>query len=211
MIILAAPVAGVARSRTYNNVGTPLSQEEIRSFDFRHGMKGRSRGYTVGAPSAKSVLSLAFNNRRDVIVVAGDEPVAQEQPQRQLVLRWAEAVLGLWSSPPPANDYGVGRRTQGSRAPYRPLVSRLECLLWTDCIAKLFSQPERATLIQDQVSPRSVDSIRWSSRFDYCQATAPRRILQHNWTRSRHAVLLRIDTRIVAPLRAQLRQCILVH
>jgi hypothetical protein len=86
MIILAAPVVGLAQSRTYNNVGTPLNQEEIRSFDFMHGMKGRSRGYTVDALSAKSVLSLAFNNRCDVIVatvVAGDEPVAQEQPQRQ--------------------------------------------------------------------------------------------------------------------------------
>jgi len=28
-----------------------------------HWMKGRSRGYAVGAPSAKSVLSLAFNSR----------------------------------------------------------------------------------------------------------------------------------------------------
>ena len=68
-----------------------------------HGMKGRSRGYTVGAPSAKPVLSLAFNNRCDVIVatvVAGDEPVAQEQAVLEflngdLVLHWAEAVLGL--------------------------------------------------------------------------------------------------------------------
>src|SRR5438309_8441197 len=68
-----------------------------------HWMKGRSRGYTVGAPSAKSVLSLAFNNRCDVIVatvVAGDEPVAQEQAVLEflngdLVLRWAEAILGL--------------------------------------------------------------------------------------------------------------------
>jgi hypothetical protein len=68
-----------------------------------HGMKGRSRGYAVGAPSAKPVLSLAFNNRCDVIVatvVAGDEPVAQEQAVLEflngdLVLHWAEAVLGL--------------------------------------------------------------------------------------------------------------------
>jgi hypothetical protein len=68
-----------------------------------HGMKGRSRGYAVGAPSAKSVLSLAFNNRCDVIVatvVAGDEPVAQEQVVLEflngdLVRGWAEAVLGL--------------------------------------------------------------------------------------------------------------------
>jgi hypothetical protein len=70
-----------------------------------HWMKGRSRGYTVGAPSAKSksVLSLAFNNRCDVIVatvVAGDRPVAQEQAVLEflngdLVLHWAEVVLGL--------------------------------------------------------------------------------------------------------------------
>jgi hypothetical protein len=68
-----------------------------------HGMKGRSRGYAVAASSAKSVLSLAFNNRCDVVVatvVAGDDPVAQEQAVLQflngdLVGRWAEAVLGL--------------------------------------------------------------------------------------------------------------------
>jgi hypothetical protein len=68
-----------------------------------HWMKGRSRGYRVGAPSAKSVLSLAFNSRCDVIVatvVAGDEPVAQEQAVLEflngdLVRRWAETVLGL--------------------------------------------------------------------------------------------------------------------
>jgi hypothetical protein len=68
-----------------------------------HAMKGRSRGYTVGAPSAKPVLSLAFNNRCDVIVatvIAGDEPVAQEEAVLEflngdLMLRWAEVVLGL--------------------------------------------------------------------------------------------------------------------
>jgi hypothetical protein len=70
-----------------------------------HWMKGRSRGYKIGAPAAKSksVLSLAFNNRCDVIVatvVAGDAPVAQEQAVLEflngdLVLRWAQAVLGL--------------------------------------------------------------------------------------------------------------------
>jgi hypothetical protein len=66
-------------------------------------MNGRSRGYRVGAPPAKSVLSLAFNNRCDVIVatvVAGDEPRAQEQAVLEflngdLVLHWAEVVLGL--------------------------------------------------------------------------------------------------------------------
>jgi hypothetical protein len=68
-----------------------------------HGMKGRSRGYAVDARSPKSVLSLAFNNRCDVIVatvVAGNEPLAQEQAVLEflngdLVLHWAEVVLGL--------------------------------------------------------------------------------------------------------------------
>jgi hypothetical protein len=68
-----------------------------------HGMKGRSRGYAVGAPAAKPVLSLAFNNRCDVVVatvVAGDEPAAQEQAVLEflngdLMLHWADAVLGL--------------------------------------------------------------------------------------------------------------------
>jgi hypothetical protein len=68
-----------------------------------HWMKGRSRGYAVGAPSAKSVLSLAFNSRCDVIVatvVAGDESVAQEQAVLEflngdLVRHRAEVVLGL--------------------------------------------------------------------------------------------------------------------
>jgi hypothetical protein len=68
-----------------------------------HWMKGRSRGYKVGAPSAKSVLSLAFNDRCDVIVatvVAGDEPVAHEPAVLEflngdLVRDWAEAALGL--------------------------------------------------------------------------------------------------------------------
>ena len=67
-----------------------------------HWMKGRSRGYAAGARSAKPVLSLAFNDRCDVIVatvVAGDAPVAQEQAVLEflngdLVRHWAEAVLG---------------------------------------------------------------------------------------------------------------------
>ena len=68
-----------------------------------HWMKGRSRGYAVGARPAQSVLSLAFNNQCDVIVatvVAGDEPVAHEQAvleflNSDVVRRWAEVVLGI--------------------------------------------------------------------------------------------------------------------
>jgi hypothetical protein len=67
-----------------------------------HWMKGRSRGYRVGAPSAKSVLSLAFNERCDVIVatVVAADPVAQEAAVLEFlngdfVLNWAKVVLGL--------------------------------------------------------------------------------------------------------------------
>jgi hypothetical protein len=65
-------------------------------------MKGRSRGYSVGSPSAKPVLSLAFNDRCDVIVatvIAGSASVAQEQAvlaflNGDQMLHWAEAILG---------------------------------------------------------------------------------------------------------------------
>ena len=39
-MILAAPVAGLAQSRTYN-LGTPLSEEEIRGFDLMVGPEGK--------------------------------------------------------------------------------------------------------------------------------------------------------------------------
>jgi hypothetical protein len=68
-----------------------------------HWMRGRSRGYKVGASSAKSVLSLAFNNRCDAIVatvVAGDKAVTQEQAVLEflngdMMRQWAEAALRL--------------------------------------------------------------------------------------------------------------------
>jgi hypothetical protein len=65
-----------------------------------HWMKGRSRGYNVGASSAKSVLSLAFNNRCDVsvaTVLADDKAVAQEHKflNGDMMRQWAEAVRGL--------------------------------------------------------------------------------------------------------------------
>src|SRR6202049_2453485 len=40
VMILVAPGAGLAQSPTYK-VGTPLSQEEIRSFDFMLGPEGK--------------------------------------------------------------------------------------------------------------------------------------------------------------------------
>jgi len=78
-------------------------------------MKGRSRGYKVATPwgtdrSAKSLLSLAFNpfnHTCDVVVatvVAGDQPVAQEQTvlaflDGDLVRRYAEELLGNVPAP----------------------------------------------------------------------------------------------------------------
>jgi hypothetical protein len=78
-------------------------------------MKGRSRAYEIAARwgsdrSAKSLLSLAFNpfnNTCDLIVatvVAGDEPIAQEQAVLEflngdLVRHYAEELLG--DVPPP--------------------------------------------------------------------------------------------------------------
>ena len=67
-------------------------------------MKGRSRGYAVGGATAKSVLSIAFHDRCDLIVataaIGGDQPGVQEVAvlkflNSDLVLRWAEVTLGL--------------------------------------------------------------------------------------------------------------------
>ena len=70
-----------------------------------HRMKGRSRSYAVGGVrSVKSALSLAFNDRCDVIVatavVEGDRPSAQEPNvleflNSDLVLHWAESTFGI--------------------------------------------------------------------------------------------------------------------
>ena len=65
-------------------------------------MKGRSRGYKVAGPSTKPVLSLAYNDRCDVIVatvVAGDDPLSHEDAvlaflNGDAMREWAEAVLG---------------------------------------------------------------------------------------------------------------------
>ena len=41
LIVLAAPTAGLAQSQPRLNVGTPLGQEEIKSFDFMIGPQGQ--------------------------------------------------------------------------------------------------------------------------------------------------------------------------
>jgi hypothetical protein len=67
-----------------------------------HWMKGRSRDYKAGNTSAKSMLSLAFNNSCDVIVatvVSSGVPAAYEQAVLEflngdLMRQWAVTVLG---------------------------------------------------------------------------------------------------------------------
>jgi len=69
-------------------------------------MKGRSRAFAIiGNPrSARSALSVGFNDRCDAIIatalVGGDRPEPVEQAvldflNSQTVLRWAEVTLGL--------------------------------------------------------------------------------------------------------------------
>jgi hypothetical protein len=71
-----------------------------------HGMAGRSRGYAVRrrATSAASALSIAVNDRCDVIVATSiidhDQPEEQESAvldflNSGLVLYWAQTTLGL--------------------------------------------------------------------------------------------------------------------
>jgi hypothetical protein len=69
-------------------------------------MKGRSRGYAIRGhvSPARSVLSVAFNDRCDVIVatavVGSDTPAAQQSAvleflNSDVVVHWAELTLGL--------------------------------------------------------------------------------------------------------------------
>jgi hypothetical protein len=71
-----------------------------------HRMPGRRRAYTVTGPGAapRAVLSVAFNDRCDLVVAtaatAASTPAAQEAAvldflNGDLVLRWAETTLGL--------------------------------------------------------------------------------------------------------------------
>jgi hypothetical protein len=49
-----------------------------------------------------------------------------------------------------------------------------------DCVAKLFSRPKRAILIQGQAQTRIIDSKHRSIGFDYCVFAVQQRVLQHN-------------------------------
>src|SRR5437667_10404518 len=62
LMILTAPAAGLAQSPKYN-VGTPLSQEEIKSFDFLIGPQGQE--LPAGSGSAKEGATI-FAKRCEV-------------------------------------------------------------------------------------------------------------------------------------------------
>ncbi|MGA7389574.1 MAG: hypothetical protein WBW99_16835, partial [Pseudolabrys sp.] len=47
-------------------------------------------------------------------------------------------------------------------------------------VAKLFSRPKRAILIQRQAQARKNDSKYTSGGFDYCSFAVQQRVLQHN-------------------------------
>ncbi len=82
--------------------GEPSARDPGRSITVQW-MKGRSRVYQIDGASARSVLSLAFNNRCDVIVatvVPGHAGAAQEEAvlaflNGEPMRHWAEQVLGL--------------------------------------------------------------------------------------------------------------------
>jgi hypothetical protein len=52
--------------------------------------------------------------------------------------------------------------------------------LWADCVAKLFSRPKCATLIQELAQARNLDSRRHLIGFDCCAFAAQHRVLQQN-------------------------------
>ena len=92
---LVGDVALVGGARTALGLGRPVGV---------HWMNGRSRGYALSDATAKSALTIAFHDRCDMIVataaVGHDEPAGQEAAvleflNSDLVLRWAEAALGL--------------------------------------------------------------------------------------------------------------------
>lgn len=67
-------------------------------------MQGRSRAYALGKPAGKTAISVAFNDRCDMVVatavVPHDSPEAIEPGvlsflNSETVLRWAEVTLGI--------------------------------------------------------------------------------------------------------------------
>ena len=125
-MILAAPAAGVAQSRL--NVGTPLSQEEIKSFDFLIGPQGQQLPVGKGAAKEGAVL---YAKRCEVCHGKNGESG---------VLR--RLVLGK-----PGNPYrGPFKDTEKDSVAYYPYAT----IAW-DYINRAMPVPKPGTLTPDEV------------------------------------------------------------
>jgi hypothetical protein len=60
------------------------------------------------------------------------------------------------------------------------------CRVWSESVAKLFLRPKQATLIQEWMQPRNIDSRHRPVRFDYCAIAMQQRVLQHIRSNSGH-------------------------
>jgi hypothetical protein len=70
----------------------------------------------------------------------------------------------------------IGRSWHVSDIQRRPLNGRY----WGDCVAKLFSCPNREILIHEQTQKRIIDSKHGRAGFDYCAFAMQQSVLQHN-------------------------------
>ena len=127
LMILAAPAAGLAQAPKYN-VGTPLSQEEIKSFDFMIGPQGQQ--LPVGRGTAKDGAPI-FAKRCEVCHGKNGE---------KGVLR--RLVLGS-----PGKPYlGPFKETEKDSVAYYPYAT----IVW-DYINRAMPVPKPGSLTHDEV------------------------------------------------------------
>ena len=126
-MILAAPAAGLAQTPKYN-VGTPLSQEEIKSFDFMIGPQGQQ--LPAGSGSAKD----------GAVIFAKRCEVCHGKNGESGVLR--RLVLGK-PGQPFRGPFKPEDRDSVAYYPYAPIV-------W-DYINRAMPVPKPGTLTPDEV------------------------------------------------------------
>jgi len=126
-IILAAPAVGLAQSPKYN-VGTPLSQEEVRSFDFMIGPQGQQ--LPAGHGTAKEGAAI-FAKRCEV---------CHGQNGEKGVLR--RLVLGSPGKP----YFGPFKENEKDSVAYYPYAT----IAW-DYINRAMPVPKPGSLTHDEV------------------------------------------------------------
>ena len=127
LLILAAPAAGLAQSPTYK-VGTPLSQEDIRGFDFMIGPQGQQLPPGHGTAKEGAVI---FAKRCEV---------CHGQNGEKGVLR--RLVLGK-----PGNPYrGPFKESEKDSVAYYPYAT----IVW-DYINRAMPVPKPGSLTHDEV------------------------------------------------------------